>query len=82
MNYIFKLIIVDLGGMDYLNYVTLDFPKICFSAIQYVSVQTLHKEKKHLILELCKCFERTDITSQSRMPLDRMPFGLIDYNSR
>ena len=77
MNCIFKLIIVDLGGMDYLNYVTPDFPKICFSAMK-----TLHKEKKHLILELCKCFEQTDITSQSRMPLDRMPFGLIDYNSR
>jgi hypothetical protein len=78
MNYIFKLVLVDIGGMEYLNYVSPDFLNICFS-----SMKTLQEEKKHnLILELGKCFERTDVNRRCRMPLDRMPFGLLDYNIR
>jgi hypothetical protein len=78
MDYMFKSTIVDFGGMHFLNYVRPVFLNICFSAME-----TLHKENKNnLILELCKCFERTGCKSQSRMPLDRMPFGLLDYNIR
>lgn len=78
MNYIFKLVLVDIGGLEYFNYVSPDFLNICVN-----SMKTLHEEKKHnLILELGKCFERKDVNSQCRMPLDRMPFGLLDYNIR
>ena len=73
MDYMFKSTIVDFGGMDFLNYVCPDFLNICFSAME-----TLHKENKNnLILELCKCFERTGCKSQSRMPLDRMPLAFL-----
>ena len=78
MNYIFKLVVADIGGMEYLNYVSPDFLNICFS-----STKTLQEEKKHnLILDLGKCFKRTDVNRRCRMPLDRVPFGLLDYNIR
>ena len=74
LKHIFKLIIMEHGGTDYLAYVTSDFPKTCFSAMN-----TLYEKKKHtLIIQLCKCLE--SVNGASRMPLDRMPFGLLDYN--
>ena len=76
LNHIFKLIIMEHGGTDYLAYVTSDFLKTCFSAMN-----TLYEKKKHnLVIQLCKCFE--SVNGVSRIPLDRMPFGLLVYNIR
>ena len=78
LQYLFKLTVVEFGNVDYFEFMHPDFLNICMRA-----TKTLYQEKKHnLILKLCKCFDRTDPESPTRMPLDRMPFGLIDYNIR
>ncbi len=78
LQYLFKLTVVEFGNVDYFEFMHPDFLNICMRA-----TKTLYQEKKHnLILELCKCFDRPDPESPTRMPLDRMPFGLIDYNIR
>ena len=47
-------------------------------------MMTLQQEgKKNLLYSMSKCFEkRQDDTTMTRMPLNQMPFGLIDYNVR
>ena len=69
---------MELGGTGYLDFVGSDFLDTCFSAINM-----LYQKKKHnLIRQLCKCFESSGVNGMSKMPLDRMPFGLLDYNIR
>ena len=45
-------------------------------------MQTLLGEKKHKhVYDRSMCFKRRDNNAvETQMPLDRMPFGLIDYN--
>lgn len=47
-------------------------------------MKTLHNEKKeNLVYDLSICFERrNNIEEETRMPLQGMPFGLVDYNIR
>ena len=78
MQYLFQLTVVEFVDIDFFKFIHPDFLNICMRA-----TRTLYQEKKHnLILELCKCFDRPDPNSPTRMPLGRMPFGLIDYNIR
>lgn len=79
LNYLYKLFVIDFGGMDLFNFVQSDFLDESLNAMR-----TLQQEgKKNLLYSLSKCFERRqDDITQTRMPLNQMPFGLIDYNLR
>ena len=47
------------------------------------AMKVLFKEDKHnLVYHTCLCFIREHENEPTRMPLNRMPFGLIDYNLR
>lgn len=79
LNNLYKLIVEELGGMDLYNFVQRDFLDKSLNAMM-----TLQQEgKKNLLYSMSKCFEkRQDDTTMTRMPLNQMPFGLIDYNVR
>ena len=78
INYLFKLYIVDIWGNEFCSFVEHDFLEISLNAMN-----TLKRANKfNLVLLLSKCFFTSNQDSQPRMPLDRMPFGLIDYNIR
>ena len=71
-NYMFKQILIGNYGMDFLTFVTGNFLSSSLSVMK-----TLFDAKKaNLILKLSNCFEGL----RPRMPIDRMPFGLLDYN--
>ena len=74
LHHIFKLSLVEDDGMEFFKFVNSDFLTSSLNAMR-----TLCKARKHnLIYYLSKCFEN----SKPRMPLDRMPYGLLDYNIR
>ena len=74
LHHIFKLTVVEDDGLEFFKFVKNDFLTSSLSAMK-----TLFKEEKHnLIYHLSKCFE----SSSPRMPVDRMPYGLLDYNIR
>lgn len=74
LHYIFKLLVVESDGLDFFKFVNSDFLTTSLSGMK-----TLFKhEKSNLIFDLSKCFEGDSL----RMPLDRMPYGLLDYNIR
>ena len=74
LQHIFKLSIVESDGLEFIKFVGSEFLTFSLSAMK-----TLFSHKKHnLIHDLNKCFEG----SAPRMPLDRMPYGLLDYNIR
>lgn len=78
LNYLFKLVVMDTGGIDLFNFVNPDFIQTSLNAMN-----VLHDEKKHnLILKLCQCFQMDESKLSTRMPMDKMPFGMIDYNVR
>ena len=79
LNYLYKLFVIDFGGMDLFNFVQSDFLDKSLNA-----TRTLQQEgKKNLLYSLSKCFERRqDDITQTRMRLNQMAFGLIDYNLR
>ena len=79
LNYLYKLFVAEIGGMELYNFVERDFLDKSLNAIR-----TLQQEgKKNLLYSMSKCFERRqDDTTVTRMPLNQMPFGLIDYNVR
>ena len=52
-----------------------DFLKLCIEA-----VKNLHDQgKDNLIYHTAKCFSLRDNSSQTRLPIGQMPFGLLDY---
>lgn len=74
ISYLLKMTIIQSDGMDFYNYVNVDFLPASLSAMK-----TLFTNSKHnLIYYLSKCFQ----DSNPRMPINRMPFGLLDYNIR
>ena len=74
LNHLFKLTLVDDGGLEFFKFVKADFLPLSVRAME-----TLYKEGKHnLVYHLSKCFE----SPAPRMDLNRMPYGLIDYNVR
>ena len=74
LNHLFKLTLVHDGGLDFFKFVKADFLPSSVRA-----KETLYKEGKHnLVYHLSKLFE----SPAPRMDLNRMPYGLIDYNLR
>ena len=74
LNHLFKTVIIENEGHDFLKFVKTDFLASSLSALK-----TLFTHGKHnLIYDLSKCFEG----EVPRMPLNQMPFGLLDYNIR
>ena len=76
MDYLYKHFFIEYGGNDFLRFVGSDFLDLSLSAMR-----TSYERKKHNVLHhLSKCFEKTCESNESRMPMDRMPYGLLDYN--
>ena len=74
LQHIFKLSVVESDGVEFFKFVGSEFVTSSLSAMK-----TVFSHKKHnLIHDFRKCFEG----STPRMPLDRMPYGLLDYNIR
>ena len=77
LNYFFKLAIMEHGS-KFLNFVSADFLDKSMNAML-----TLFKAGKHnLVYHLCECLEHQDSSQNTRLPLDQMPYGLLDYNIR
>ena len=76
LNCLFQDYVTDYGGVNFFSFVKHDFIDVSLSAMK-----TLFDEGKHNLLHcMSGCFQRADSQQETRMPLDRMPFGLIDYN--
>lgn len=72
LEHIFKMVVIESGDNEFYKFVSDNFLSTCINAMK-----TLFDAKKaNLILKLCKYFE----SRNPHMPLDRMPFGLLDYN--
>ena len=70
--------VVDTWGYDFYSFVQDDFLNVSLNAMY-----TLKSAGKSNLLHLLgQCFYRTNQDSQPRMALNKMPFGLIDYNIR
>ncbi|CAB4008422.1 Hypothetical predicted protein [Paramuricea clavata] len=79
LNYLYKLFVIELGGMALYQFVQADFLNKSLNAMTTL----LQEGKKNLLYGMSRCFERRkDGTTETSMPLSRMPFGLIDYNVR
>ena len=78
LNYLFKLTVTEIGGMAFFTFVD---PAFLASSLN--AMKTLFDKGKHnLIFNLSQCFNVSNTLSSTRMPLDRMPYGMIDYNIR
>ena len=78
LNYLVKLMVINTWGSEFYSYIQDDFLELSLNAMY-----TLHcAEKFNLVHLLSKCFVKSSNDSSTRMPLDRMPFGLLDYNIR
>lgn len=78
IQYLYKLYVAEVGGMELFKYIETDFLDLSLNAMQ-----TLFEERKNnLVHSISKCFERRESGTETRLPLKRMPFGLIDYNLR
>ena len=64
--------------MPFFQFIQPDFSELSLNAMK----THFEEEKKNLVHSISKCFERRECGSETRMPLDRMPFGLVDYNLR
>lgn len=78
LNCLFQDYVTDYGGVNFFSFVKHDFIDVSLCAMK-----TLFDEGKHNLLHcMSGCFQRADSQQETRMPLDQMPFGLIDYNLR
>lgn len=80
VRYLYQQIVIEAGGIELATFVQPNFLDISLNAMK-----TLHTEnKENLIHDLSTCFKRRndDDDEETRMPLRRMPFGLVDYNIR
>ena len=78
IQYLYKLYVAEVGGMKLFKYIEADFLDLSLNAMQ-----TLFEERKNnLVHSISKCFERRESCTETRLPLKRMPFGLIVYNLR
>ena len=72
LEHMYKKLVVDTGGVEFYQFVSEHFFKSSLAAMK-----TLFDAKKaNLILKLSNCFE----DPIPRLPLDKMPYGLLDYN--
>jgi hypothetical protein len=77
LKFLFKKMIVDVGGLGFFKFVSSDFLNVSINGMKSL----FDENKNNLILKLSKCFEKVEGKEEEyRMPVDRMPFGLIDYN--
>jgi hypothetical protein len=78
LQYLYRHIIVSSSGNAFYSFVEHDFLWKSLSAMK-----VLHIEGKHnLLYHLSHCFLSEEENGSTRMPLNRMPYGLIDYNIR
>ena len=78
LKYLLKLVALEHGSYPFLEFIHQDFLDKCMNAMM-----TLFEAGKHnIVYDLCECLQRQDCDTKTRMPLDRMPYGLIDYNIR
>ena len=76
LQHLFQHFIVRSGGNSFYSFVKHDFIEASVSAMI-----VLYDEGKHnLVYHISRCFNREHEGASTRMPIDRMPFGLIDYN--
>ena len=78
VNYLFKLMVVDIWGYDFYSFVHDDFLNVSLNAMYTLK----SAGKSNLLHSLSQCFYRANQDSQPRMALNKMPFGLINYNIR
>jgi len=81
VTYLFRQLIRNVvGDFGFLKFVRRDFLDIALQAMKKLYCS----QKNNLVYLLCKCFLPPDDqpcnASDTRLPLDRMPFGLLDYN--
>ena len=78
LQFLYQHIVVMIGGGTFYSFVEHDFLWKSLSAMK-----VLHSESKHnLLYHLSRCFLLEEENGSTRMPLNRMPYGLIDYNIR
>ena len=74
ISYMLKVIILESDGLDFFKFVNADFLQSSLGAME-----TLLDNKRHnLIHFLSKCFQ----DSTPRLHLNKIPYGLLDYNIR
>lgn len=77
--FLYKQLVIDEGGPELASFVRPDFLNVSLRAMQTL----LANEKHNLVYDLSICFERRNNDAlETRMPIERMPFGLVDYNIR
>ena len=74
LTHLLKVTILESDGLEFFKFVNADFLQTSLSAMK-----TLFTNNKHnLIYYLSKCFQ----DSNPRLPVNQMPYGLLDYNIR
>ena len=74
LNHLLKITIVDSEGLDFYKFVNNDFLSSSLSGMKTLFMNS----KQNLIFYLSKCFEGP----HPRLPINQMPYGLLDYNIR
>ena len=74
LNFLFRRIVLDFGGIEFFKFVTPDFLDTSIQGMKGL----FDENKQNLVLKLARCFEKQG--EDFRMPMNRMPFGLLDYN--
>lgn len=78
LNYLLKLF-VETHGVDFFKFISRDFVSASPDGMRTL----FEAGKQNIIHDLCKCFtEQPGSNAKTRMPMDRMPYGLVDYNIR
>jgi hypothetical protein len=78
IQHLFQQLVISCGGHSFNSFVQHDFIDTSLSAMK-----VLHDKGKHnLVYHISRCFNCEGERAETRMPIDRMPFGLIDYNVR
>ena len=72
--HLLNITIVESKGLDFFKFVNADFLSSSLSGMKTLFMNS----KQNLIFYLSKCFEGPS----PRMPINRMPYGLLDYNIR
>ena len=74
IQHLFEIFTTETVGPDLRQYIEKDFVTTVTSGMSTL----FNNNKSNLIYHLSKCFEGTT----PKLPLDRMPFGMLDYNIR
>ena len=77
LNYLFKLAVMEHGS-EFFNFMNPDFIEKSLNAM----ISLFDAGKHNIVYHLCETLQRQDSNGDTRLPLDRMPYGLLDYNIR